>query len=110
MRAMLAENQLPFVVFVTAVAAGCGRTPEPPGLERAAQAAGAAVAEPRTTPAAQPLAVPASATLPNPSSRRESAEPSKPSAAARHSKLKRVIVIAMENHDADEIYSDAVNA
>ena len=106
---MSAGSQLALVLVAAAIAAGCGRTPEPPGLERAAQAASAVVAEPRTT-LANGLAVPASATLPIPNSRSEPAVPGAPIAAAGRSKIKRVIVIAMENHDADEIYSDTVNA
>ncbi len=71
----------------------CKRTPEPPALEHSA-----------------PLSSPA----PSASAAESPTIPDLPGNRAGHgapgSKIKHVIVIAMENHDADEIYKDTLSA
>jgi hypothetical protein len=100
---MSPRSKLGLVLLGTAVGAGCSRTPEPPAFEKSAQAAAATI-EPSAAPAASAPAVPA---LPAPGPKRN---PNAPSIGSTRAKIKHVIVIAMENHDADEIYSDTVNA
>ncbi len=107
---MLPQNRFRLLVRVSLVGAalGCNRTPEPPALERSAEAAPqpASLASDSATPS-----TPLSAALVV-ASAKPASTPSTPStpSSAQHSKLKRVIVIAMENHDASEIYQDAENA
>jgi len=73
------------VLLAALTAIACNRTPEPPA----------------PVPVPVPVPVPAPAPAPAPSA----------SATARPpSKIKHVIVIAMENHDAEEIYQDTDNA
>jgi hypothetical protein len=76
-----------------ALLTSCQRTPEPPAPERSA-----------------PLSSPA----PNASAVETPTIPDLPGKRAGHgapgSKIKHVIVVAMENHDAEEIYGDTVNA
>ena len=78
------------------LSAACGRTPEPPALERTVPV----ISTPQKPSAS---AGPAAA-----------AAPDLPSKKAGHgvpgSKIKHVIVIAMENHDAHQIYGDPLNA
>ena len=71
----------------------CRHTPEPPAPERSA---------PLSSPAlpASVVELPTIPDLPGIA----------PARGAPGSKIKHVIVIAMENHDADEIYGDAMNA
>ena len=81
------------------VIAACNRTPEPTGAEKSPSV----IAPAATTPA------PAIASAPEPA--QVLSETSAPAPApARPAKLKNVIVIAMENHDAEEIYQDTDNA
>ncbi len=87
-----------------ATASACKRVPEPSTEDRALPAATAELAAvPKPTPQnAEPTVVTSS-----------TAEPllkAPPVAQAARGKIKRVIVIALENHDPDEIYGDAVNA
>src|SRR5450755_285365 len=93
------------VVLGATISAACSRTPEPPAIERSAEAAPATAREPAPVQAAaaSEAGTPSGAGLPSPGKRT-------PSTASTHSKIKRVIIIALENHDADEIYSDTVNA
>ncbi|HKO49868.1 MAG TPA: alkaline phosphatase family protein [Polyangiaceae bacterium] len=78
------------------LSAACGRTPEPPRLERALPLASAA----HTSTAS---VTPSGAVAPDLPGR-------KPGHGAPGSKIKHVIVIAMENHDAEQIYADTLNA
>ncbi|HTA92031.1 MAG TPA: alkaline phosphatase family protein [Polyangiaceae bacterium] len=87
------------------LAIGCNRTPEPSTLERSAEAA---PQPPSLAPATAVPSAPLSA-APVVSGSPLASAPSAPSAGP-HSTLKRVIVIAMENHDASEIYQDTANA
>ncbi|MEI9942327.1 MAG: alkaline phosphatase family protein [Pseudomonadota bacterium] len=77
--------------------AACGRTPEPAPVERAAAAVVSAPQKPATSADTGSIAP---ADLPG----------KKADHGAPGSKIKHVIVIAMENHDADQIYADPVNA
>lgn len=86
------------LVCILTLAAACGRTPEPPAVERAAPVAASPVA-PSPTPSDE-SATAVAPDLPG----------KKPGHGAPGSKIKHVIVIAMENHDADQIYDDRVNA
>lgn len=90
----------PLLVLLGGMFVGCGRTPEPPAPERPAPVR-AVSKEPR--PAAAPVAPPPVQAPPLMSG-------AKPEHGAPGSKIKHVIVIAMENHDAEQIYNDAVNA
>ena len=85
------------------LAAGCNRTPEPPATEHSTL-----LAPPETPP---PAKGPAPQAPPLP---KAEASPPLPAQKAGHgapgSKIKHVIVIAMENHDAEQIYDDAQNA
>jgi hypothetical protein len=110
---MFEAGKFGLVVLVTALGAACNRTPEPPAAERAA------VAPPPESPPAAPVPVPAPASSPSsaPSAPELNASAAAPIASLLEkgkppprAKVKRVIVIALENHDADEIYSDPVNA
>jgi hypothetical protein len=74
----------------------CGRTPEPPTSERATPIALAASV-------ASPSAEPSAAVAPDLPGKR-------PGHGAPGAQIKHVIVIAMENHDAHQIYDDRVNA
>jgi hypothetical protein len=113
---MSAKNALRLVACASLMgaSASCNRTPEPAGLEKSAQAATApaVVTVASTASAATVPATPLSATPVDSSAKTTKAAPSAtPGAAATpRSKLERVIVIALENHDADEIYQDPVNA
>ncbi|MET0790431.1 MAG: alkaline phosphatase family protein [Polyangiaceae bacterium] len=71
----------------------CRRTPEPPAPERSA---------PLSSPAPA-ASLPESPTIPD-------LPATKPGHGAPSSQIKHVIVIAMENHDADQIYGDTLNA
>src|SRR4051812_23850756 len=73
------------------LSAACGRVSEPTAHERA------------------PAPVPKSATA-APTIARPLAAPNSAEHGAPGSKIKHVIVIAMENHDAEQIYEDPVNA
>lgn len=79
----------------------CHRAPEPPAPEKAEPL-------PPPAPSATATAVPSSIAALAPSA--ELAPALAPSAGATHSKIKHVIVIALENHDAEEIYGDTDNA
>jgi hypothetical protein len=94
------------VLFGTALCAGCNRIPEPPAPEKSAQTAQvqAEVSFASSTNAANASV---SAAPPAPTGKTDKAAPA---VSAGHSKIKRVIVIALENHDAEEIYADPVNA
>lgn len=83
-----------WLVCIFSLGVACGRTPEPPAIERTAPVASA---QQRAAPSAEPAAAP---DLPG----------RKPGHGAPGSKIKHVIVIAMENHDADQIYNDPINA
>ncbi len=89
---------LAWAALLGLVLTACSRTREPPQPERSAATAATAAARP-----AEGLASEASA---------NQAIPDLPKAGhgAAGSKIKHVIVIAMENHDAEEIYGDARNA
>jgi phosphatidylinositol-3-phosphatase len=77
------------------LSAACGRgAPEPPPPAKRVLP---------VTPAPQPPGATAGAVAPDLPGR-------KPGHGAPGSKIKHVIVIAMENHDADQIYDDPVNA
>ena len=103
---MSVETAIRVVLVGSALCAGCSRTPEPPALERTAQATPATGA-PTPEPAASAPATQASSALAAPGAKSDA---SSAAAGTTHSKIKRVIVVAMENHDAEEIYSDTVNA
>src|SRR6478735_2304469 len=87
---------MPRWLFCTLLVAACARTPEPPAPERQAPVV-------RTTPSPPTSAAPVTAVAPDLPGKR-------PGHGAPGSKIKHVIVIAMENHDADQIYTDTVNA
>ncbi|HEX2672192.1 MAG TPA: hypothetical protein VHM25_15035, partial [Polyangiaceae bacterium] len=87
-----------WLVCTLLLGAACGRTPEPPASKRAEPIA-PAVAAPPSAPSAE-LAAAVAPDLPE----------KRPGHGAPGSHIKHVIVIAMENHDADQIYHDAVNA
>ncbi|HYQ47394.1 MAG TPA: alkaline phosphatase family protein [Polyangiaceae bacterium] len=78
------------------LSAACGRTPEPPPPERTVPLA--------ATQNAPSLAANPTALTPH------DLPGKKPGHGAPGSQIKHVIVIAMENHDADQIYDDPVNA
>src|SRR5260221_7107368 len=103
---MSPATALGLVLAFALIGAGCKRTPEPPAAERPT---------PVTPSAVEPVAVaapsaPATATSVAPPAPIRSGAAGAPSAAPEHSKLKHVIVIAMENQDAQDVYSDAANA
>src|SRR6478609_4571693 len=75
--------------------AACGRTPEPPAEARAP-----ALISQATKPTASSATLGIAADLPG----------RKAGHGATGSPIKHVIVIAMENHDANQIYDDPVNA
>jgi hypothetical protein len=79
---------------VSAVA--CNRNPEPPA--------------PARVPALAPTPVPPPAPSPSPGSVPAAPSGSASATARPPSKIKHVLVIAMENHDAEEIYQDTDNA
>src|SRR6478736_1398389 len=87
---------MPRWLLCTLLLTACGRTPEPPAPERQAPVV-AAAPSPTATP------TPPGAVAPDLPGKR-------PEHGAPGSKIKHVIVIAMENHDADQIYKDPVNA
>jgi len=90
-------------------AAACKRVPEPSSDGRPTEPVPVAPAAPALKPVA--AARPAdSAPLVATSSNAEPLLKAPPVAQLTRGKLKRVIVIAMENHDPDEIYGDTVNA
>src|SRR3954471_204220 len=76
----------------------CGRTSEPQALERTAPL----------------ISTPQNSSPSTASAAAAAAAPDLPAKKAGHgvpsSKIKHVIVIAMENHDADQIYGDPLNA
>ena len=74
----------------------CGRTPDPPPAERAPQV----VPRPQLKATSAQLSGAAAPDLPG----------KRAGHGAPGSKIKHVIVIAMENHDAKQIYADPVNA
>jgi len=93
-------------VILSAVlhAAGCKRVPEPPIDDHPVEPARAA-----TKPAAEPQPLDSGPVVVTSSTAGPMLKA--PAVAQRAGgKLKRVIVIAMENHDPEEIYGDAVNA
>ncbi|HEY4106984.1 MAG TPA: alkaline phosphatase family protein [Polyangiaceae bacterium] len=107
---MLRTNTHGLLLCAALLGAGCHRTPEPPPPEHDTQP----TPEPATT--APPIASEttaatsvASAAPALSTSATSSTKPPTLNAGAR-GKIKHVIVIAMENHDANEIYDDPVNA
>ena len=80
------------------LSAACGRSPAPPA-ERTVPI----ISTPDTRSASSVSSATSGVTLPDLPGR-------KPGHGAPGSKIKHVIVIAMENHDADQIYDDPVNA
>ncbi len=82
--------------FALLLGAACGRTPEPPAAERATPL----ISVPETPAVGSPISAAAAPDLPG----------KRAGHGAPGSKIKHVIVIAMENHDADQIYDDPVNA
>ena len=85
-----------YALALTSAVAGlgaCRRTPEPPPAERSVTLAGPAATAP----------TPETPTIPDLPGK-------KIGHGAPGSKIKHVIVIAMENHDADQVYGDTVNA
>jgi hypothetical protein len=84
-----------WLTFTLLLGAACGRAPEPPVEERAA----VPVSRPSKPPASS-TAFGVAADLPEKKSGHGTAG----------SQIKHVIVIAMENHDAKQIYDDPVNA
>ncbi len=81
-------------VFFTLLSLSCNRAPEPLPIEKVTPAAASA---PLRTSIAEPATFLADTSA-------------SPPAPAVPSKIKHVIVIAMENHDAEEIYRDTENA
>jgi phosphatidylinositol-3-phosphatase len=89
-------------LLAIAVCAACSRTPEPPPPREVE------MTSPVTTAAFTPASAPALTPPPPASAAAIVSASASPSHTA--SKIKHVIVIAMENHDAEEIYQDADNA
>ncbi|HYQ25590.1 MAG TPA: hypothetical protein VER04_00185, partial [Polyangiaceae bacterium] len=84
-----------WLTFTFLLGAACGRTPQPPAEERPAHLISGA---PKPAASSAPLGSPAD--LPG----------KKAGHGATGSAIKHVIVIAMENHDAHQIYDDPLNA
>jgi len=100
---MMPKQALIFLLIACASGAACKRVPEPSGFEQFAQAS---PAEPLSAASAG-AAIPNRAAQPTPQIK---ADNPPPSGASDHSKIEHVIIVAMENHDAPEIYDDPVNA
>ena len=106
----MSPRSAPLPLFCAiALSAACNRTPEPPAPERAVPAA-PPVVEPRAAPATSAPVVLTNAASPEPGSKSDQGASAASAASTTHSKIKHVIIVAMENHDAEEIYSDTANA
>ncbi len=86
---MMHRNSL-YTALVSTLLAACNHSPPEPPAQKSAPISNAPVPAPAPAPAPDP--------------------PSPSSAPLAPSQIKHVIVIAMENHDAEEVYQDTENA